>query len=398
MSDPINPHDICPRPQRLPPLSTAPLSNPLYLSSVYRCESPDQADAVLTGQVIDGFHTGYGYSRDGHPNGDLLAEKCRQLHGSQRAIVAASGMGALAIALLSQCQTGDHVVLSNRLYGRSFGLFVQEAGRLGIRSSVVDTNDLAATAAAFNARTKLLLVETISNPLLRVADLTALAEIAHRHDVQLFVDNTFASPVVCRPIEWGADLVHESLTKIMNGHSDVVLGLLCGSEQNWSRVADVASIWGLTAGPFDCWLAARGISTLHLRAQRAGDNALVVAEFLQSQPGIDAVHYPGLTTHPDHALARRQFGRHFGSMVTFTLSGGRAAAVRFIQGCVEIPFCPSLGEAGTTLSHPESTSHRGMTADQRADLGIFGGTIRLSVGTESAEFIVQALSGGLSVQ
>ena len=386
------PEDICPRPQPLPPLATTPHAPPIWPTSVWACESPQQADEMLAGKL-----PGYVYQRDGHPNANLLAEKCRQLHGAERAAIAASGMGALAAALLSQLKAGDHCVVGSRVYGKTHVLFGTEAARLGIEMTTVDTCDLKATAAAFKANTKLLLAETIANPLLEVADIAALAEIAHSRKAVLLVDNTFASPILCQPLALGADLVMESLTKTMNGHSDVILGLLCGREAVFERVPAVISAWGLSSSPFDCWLAERGLATAHLRIERACENALAAAAFLHTQQKqVERVFYPGLFTHPQHALAKQQFGSRFGTIVSFNLAGGRPAAETFIAAAKQIPFCPSLGELSTTLSHPETTSHRGMTSDQRAALDITGGTIRLSVGTESAEFIRAALSQGLA--
>ncbi|MFO0897481.1 MAG: aminotransferase class I/II-fold pyridoxal phosphate-dependent enzyme [Pirellulales bacterium] len=384
------PDDLCPRPEPLPPAGS-PASPPLYLSSVYACQDIAQADAVLSGR-----EAGYAYRRDGHPNAHALAEKCQQLHAAERAAVAASGMGALALCLLSQTRQGDHVVASDQLYGKSLTLLTQEAPRLGIDCSVVDACDVRAVQAACRPNTRLIVVETISNPRLRVADVAALAQVADACGARLLVDNTFASPLVCRPLELGAALVHESLTKIMNGHSDVLLGLLAGRQDAWERVPGVLSTWGWTAAPFDCWLAARGLATLHLRAERASANALHAAERLRGRPEIAGVDYPGLPEHPDHALAARQFGGRFGSMVTFHLAGGRAAADRFLAGAKQIPFCPSLGELHTTLSHPASTSHRALSPEGRAKLGISEGTIRLSVGTESPEFVWSALEEGLA--
>jgi cystathionine beta-lyase/cystathionine gamma-synthase len=383
--------DICPRPAKLPTQPTDPLVEPIYPSSVYRCADPAQAAAMLAGDA-----PGHVYRRDGHPNSELLAEKCRQLHGAPRAAIAASGMGALALALVSQCQQGDHIVIGNQLYGRSMLLLNDEARRLGIATTIVDTCDLEATAAAFTPATKLLVVETITNPLLRVSDIRGLAEIAHRSGGLLLVDNTLASPLLCRPLELAADLVLESLTKIMNGHSDVLLGLLCGRADVWQRVPTTLSTWGWSAAPLDCWLAARGIGTLHLRAERASANALATARLLAARREVEIVHYPGLADHPDHELAARQFGGRYGSIVTFTLDGGTKAAARFISAARRIPFCPSLGELSTTLTHPESTSHRAMTPAARESLGIKGGTIRLSVGVESSEFVIEALSEGLA--
>ena len=383
--------DLCPRPDRVPRLPTEPLSPPIYPAAVYRCDDPQQALALLSGESF-----GYVYSRDGHPNADLLAEKCREMHGAQRAAIAGTGMGALATAVLALLQYGDHLVVSKQLYGRSLQLFTTEWARLGVNSTVVDTCDLAATAAAFTPQSKLLIVETITNPLLRVSDLTVLAEIAHQRGARILVDNTFAGPVVCRPLEFAADLVMESLTKSINGHSDVNLGLLCGHADCFERVPLVLSAWGLASSPFDCWLASRGVGTLALRVQRSDANALIAAKFVQQQPQVTEVHYPGLENHPDHSLACRQFGGRFGSMVTFTIRGGTVAAEGFIRAAKRIPFCPSLGDLSTTLSHPESTSHRGLINEARASLGIFGGTIRLSVGIESPETIVDALAEGFA--
>jgi cystathionine beta-lyase/cystathionine gamma-synthase len=385
------PDDLCPRSPRPVHPATEPHVPPIQLASVYECRDPEQADALLSGR-----ESGHVYIRDGHPNAEMLAEKCRQLHGAERAAIAGSGMAALALALLSQLEPGDHAVVSNQVYGRTLGLFVGEGSRLGITSTLVDACDLRKVEAAITPRSKLMLVETISNPLLRVADLAVLAELAHERDAALLVDNTMAGPAVCQPRTFGADLIMESITKTMNGHSDVMLGLLCGTAERWQRVPSVLSTWGLASAPFDCWLAMRGLGTLAVRMERACANALHAARLLRGAAAIKAVYYPGLEEHPDHALARRQFGDRFGSMVTFTLNGGVAAATAFMHAAARIPFCPSLGELTTTLSHPESTSHRGLAPEARAALGIEGGTIRLSVGIESSDWVAAAIAEGLA--
>jgi cystathionine beta-lyase/cystathionine gamma-synthase len=384
------PEDICPRPDRLPSLPTQPLVPPIYPASVWICQDTQQAE-----QMLGGSEPGYVYQRDGHPNADLFAAKCRELHGAEAAAVTASGMSALALALMAQLQPGDHVLVSRMLYGRSLLLFTQEAQRLGISSTTIDPTDHAEVASAVTSKTRLLVVETIANPRLFVADISALADLMHRHGAKLLVDNTFATPVLCRPLALGADLVMESVSKMMNGHSDVMLGLLCGRQSNWDRVPLVLSAWGLASSPFECWLAVRGLATLHLRMERACGNAQRVAEFLATHRAVEAVDYPGLADHPQHALAARQFDRRFGSVVTLHLRGGRPAADAFIKAAHRIPFCPSLGEVSTTLSHPESTSHRGLSPAARSELGISGGTIRLSVGVESAEYIVSSIADAL---
>jgi cystathionine beta-lyase/cystathionine gamma-synthase len=291
---------------------------------------------------------------------------------------------------------GDHVVASRLLYGKSRFLLTQEAARWGLKCTLVDPRNLGEVAAAIvKNQTKLVVVETIANPLLETADVEALAETAHARGALLLVDNTFATPVLFRPLEHGADLVLESLTKMMNGHSDVMLGLLCGREELGERMPGVISAWGLTASPFDCWLAFRGLATLHLRMDRASASALKTAEFLAGRSEVDLVYYPGLRDHGTHDVAVRQFGGRFGSIVSFRLRGGRGAADAFIAAAQQIPFCPSLGEVSTTLSHPETTSHRGLSPEERQALGIDGGVIRLSIGVESPEFIVEAIEQGL---
>lgn len=370
----------------------APLIPPLELSAVYRMRDPDEADALLGGQA-----PGYVYARDGHPNAAELADKCRRLHAAEEGVVCGSGMGALAAAVLALVEQGQEVVLSDQLYGKSVKLLTSELARLGVRGRVVDTCQLADVEAALRSRPRLLVCETISNPNLRLANLPELARLTRASGTLLLVDNTFATPIHCQPLRWGADLVLESLTKMMNGHSDVILGFLGGRRQVWERIPGVLSTWGLAASPFDCWLASRGLGTLAVRMERASANALAVAEFLGKREELASVQYPGLASHPDHALATSLLSGGCGSMVTFTLRGGRTSATRFIQAVHKtIPFAPSLGDLSTTLSHPESTSHRAYTPEERARLGIDGGTIRLSVGIETLAGICRALEGGFT--
>lgn len=361
------------------------------MASVYRCDSPEEAEKLLTGELA-----GYVYSRDGHPNAHLLAQRCGELHRAQWANVCSSGMAALALAAVSHLKQGDHVAVGNQLYGRSLQLFAGELPRFGIETTAVDTCDLEATAAVLRPATRLIVAETITNPLLRVSDIGRLAELAHARGASLLVDNTLATPIVCRPLEHGADLVVESLTKLMSGHSDVLLGLLCGKADQSPRVQAAQSTWGFATSPFDCWLAFRGLGTLALRAERAIANAQVAAQFLASEEKVDHVRYPGLPDHRDHQLAARQFNGRFGNMVTFTLQGGLAAAERFIVAAKGIPFCPSLGDLSTTLSHPASTSHRSLPEEVRQSLGIEQGTIRLSIGIESADAVLEGLGEGLA--
>ncbi len=392
--------DLCPANIQLPTSDSRPSRNPIFPAVVYQCDSIEQADQRLSGK-----EGGYVYLRDGHPNADILAEKCRQLHAAEKAVVTSTGMSAIALAVVSQLQSGDHILLSNRLYGRTTRLIQEEASRLGIESSVANFSEVLGIESAVQKNTRMLIVETISNPLLRVVDLHAAAELAHANNAILLVDNTFASPMICQPLGLGADLVVESLTKIMNGHSDVMLGLLCGHRRHWQRVESAIASWGFNSSPMDCWLAERGLSTLYARLSLASATAMWIAEQLESMPEISQVIYPGLASHTDHATAAAQFGRSQGSktaneikyshLISMQLNGGAEAADRFIRRSTEIAFCPSLGELSTTISHPASTSHRGLTTQQRERLGIYPGTIRLSVGLESREMIMSAIQDAL---
>tara|TARA_B100000700_G_C15023385_1_gene846903 strand:- start:1255 stop:2454 length:1200 start_codon:yes stop_codon:yes gene_type:complete len=369
--------------------ATLPHNMPLYLAAVWQCESTQQADSLLAGDL-----DGYVYQRDRHPNADLFAEACVDLHQADHAAITSSGMAAISLAVLSQLQAGDHVLVSNQLYGRTTLLLTSELTRLGIGHSLIDPCDLDVVRGAVTTETKMVIVETIANPLLRVVDIAGLADIAHQANAVLLVDNTFATPAICKPLTLGADLVMESVSKFMNGHGDVMLGMLAGKAQHWDRVEMVNAAWGFSSSPLECWLACRGVSTLTLRMKQASVGALKAAEFLDGHTQVDSVEYPGLSQHVDHELASRQFQNGFGHMVTFRLAGGRAAADRMIA-TGEIPFCPSLGDVATTLSHPVSTSHRGLSESARQALGITEGTIRLSLGVESTEEVLNSLGTAL---
>ena len=387
---PFRPHDLLIAEEPAVDFPTAPLSSPIHPTSVYACQSTQQAEELLKGEA-----EGYVYQRDGHPNAAALADACRRWHGAEEAAVTASGMAALSLALLSQLQAGDRLLVGRRIYGRSLQLLEAEASRWGVQTEIVETSDLGEVETALRRPAKMVVTETLANPRLRVAHLERLAELSHDAGALLLIDNTFASPYLCRPLEWGADLVVESVTKMINGHSDVTLGWLCGRQEIWERVPATLSTWGLTSSPFDCWLALRGAASLALRMRQACGNALKAAGFLAERIGADRVDYPGLPNHPDHALAQRQFGGEFGSMITFHLEN-RAAADRLISRLVSrIPFCPSLGEIRTTLSHPQSTSHLALSEQERKALGVVGGTIRLSVGAESPEYVLESLEHGL---
>jgi cystathionine beta-lyase/cystathionine gamma-synthase len=370
--------------------ASAPLVPPLYQTAVYTLPDLDALDRIMNAEA-----SGFIYARDAHPNARHLAGRVADLEGATWAVVCGSGMAAISGIVLSLVQQGDRILASNRLYGRTAELFSKELARYGVQTTFVDAGSPGEVRKALDKPARMLFVETMSNPLLSVVDVPALAEVAHAHNCLLVVDNTFATPVLCRPLELGADLVMESLTKMMAGHSDVTLGAVCGSNDLLPQVNQVVSIWGLSSGPFDCWLAERGLATLPLRMQAASANAEQLAGWLATQPGVSRVIYPGLPDHPDHELARRLLDGRFGNMLCFELKGGRDAVNRFLHRARGIPFSPSLGHPTTTLSHPGTTSHRYVSPAEKRRQGIGDGLIRLSVGCEDFDDIQEEMAKGL---
>jgi cystathionine beta-lyase/cystathionine gamma-synthase len=370
-------------------LST-PLVPPLYLSSVYTLPDLDALD-----QIMNAEQPGFIYARDAHPNARHLGEQLRALESADWAVVCGSGMASITAVLLAVVKQGDRIVASNSLYGRTTQLLNHELTRFGVQAATVDSRDLGQVRAALEKPAKVLFVETMSNPLLALADLPALADLAHERGCLFIVDNTFATPVLARPLEVGADCVVESLTKMIGGHSDVTLGVVCGKGDLLPQVIQTASTWGLASNPFDCWLASRGLATLALRMRAASANAALLADWLAERTGVTGVLYPGRSDHPDHALAVRLLHGGFGNMVAFELDGGREAVNRFLRKANGIPFSPSLGNTTTTCSHPGTTSHRYVSPGEKRRLGIGDGLIRLSVGIEDPQQIQHEIAKGL---
>lgn len=390
MNDPKRPgpETTCARPGPEPRSATGPLVPPLQMSVVYRMAGLDQVDAVYEGR-----ESGFVYARDGHPNAAQLAAKVAALEGAEAALACASGMAAEAAALLTLVDGGGHVALSEGVYGKT-GRLVGELGRYGVGCGLFDATRPETLREAMTGATRVAFAETLSNPLVRLADVAGLAEVAHAAGVALVIDHTFA-PLLCRPIALGADLVAHSATKLIGGHSDLTLGLLAGPAGLIERAGAVASTFGMTGNPFECWLAMRGIATLALRSGRACATALELARRLERHPGVRAVHYPGLESHPDHRRAVATLVGGFGAIATIDL-GGRREADAFLRALGDaIPFAPSLGDVATTLSHPATTSHRGQSPGRWARQGITPGLVRLSVGLEDVEDLWAELEAAL---
>ncbi|WP_165250597.1 trans-sulfuration enzyme family protein [Paludisphaera soli] len=370
----------CARAPEPPRTISEPLAPPIQLSSVYRIAGLDEVDALF-----DGRAEGFFYARDGHPNAAQLADKLAKLEGAEAGVVCASGMGAIAATILTLAEQGGRVLLSEGLYGKTTTLVARELARFGVTHGLFDPSRPETLRQALTAApdARLVVAETLSNPLLRVCDLEGIGAVAREAGVPLMVDHTFA-PLLCKPIAMGTTLVVHSLTKLIGGHADVTLGAVVGPRDLIARIHAVASTFGQTGNPFDSWLAMRGAVTLPLRVERTSLTALELARRLDAHPKVERTLYPGLVSHPDHALAKRQFPAGFGAMISFD-AGGRDRADRLVRALRAIPLAPSLGDAQTTVSHPCTTSHRGQDPETLQRLGVTPGLIRVSVGLEDVE-------------
>jgi cystathionine gamma-synthase len=361
-----------PSPESLPDGERGtPSAEPLYQTSVFDFDTIEDSDAPLGGRG------GYCYSRYGLPNARSLELTVAALEGAEDALATSSGMAAVACCALAAAKAGDRVLVQRDAYGGTLALFAKDLADLGVVCDAVDAYDLAAVERALARPAKLLIVETLSNPLIRATDVAALAKLSRAKGTLLVVDNTFATPVLARPIADGADLVLHSATKFLGGHHDLCAGVLAGGAAFVGRARGVAKRFGMTAAPFDAWLACRGIRTLDVRVRRAQETAVALAAWLREDRRVGAVHFPGR-----------------GAMLSFDV-GDLAAASRFVAALSLVTLTPSLGGTTTTISHAATSSHRGMTADERRALGIGDGLLRLSVGLEDVEDLRADLGAAL---
>lgn len=374
-----------------PESTSRPVVTPLQPSVVYASPDPNALDR----QYARG--SGYTYAREGHPNATVLAQKIDRLEGARGGIVSGSGMGAIGNVFLGLLQAGDHVVGGDQLYGRSLRLMTEDLPRLGIATTLADPTDSARIEAALRPETKMILVEVVSNPTIRIADMAGIAKLAQDRGVLLVVDNTFTTPRGYRPFDHGADIVVHSVTKLLAGHSDATLGYAVARDPALNDKVYTANVtWGFTPSPFDCWLAERGMQSFELRYDRAEATATKLAEALAGLPGVTRVLHPGRPDHPDHNRARAVLGDRPGNMLSFEVAGGRAAANALTRAAPDIAFAPTLGDVGTTLSHPASSSHRALTSEGRAALGISEGFFRVSVGLEEPDLLISEFSEAIS--
>jgi len=367
-----------------PDPSTGAIMTPIYASSTYVQESP-------------GRHQGFDYSRTRNPTRDALEACVADLENGFAGFAFASGMAATG-TLLELLDSGSHVVAMHDLYGGSYRLFENVRRRsAGLEFSFLDLSDVARLEPALRPNTRMVWVETPSNPLLKLVDLGAAADIARRRGLMTVCDNTFASPWIQRPLDHGFDVVMHSTTKYINGHSDVIGGVavIRKDEALRDRLGYLQNAIGGVPGPFDAFLTLRGIKTLALRMERHCANAMAVAQFLERHPKVERVYYPGLASHPQKALADRQMQGRYGGMVTAVLKGGLEASRRFLERCELFALAESLGGVESLIEHPAIMTHASLPARVRADLGISDGLVRLSVGVEDADDLVAELREAL---
>jgi cystathionine beta-lyase/cystathionine gamma-synthase len=369
---------------------------------VHGGRSPGTAEPLVTPLVqsvnfVQDVGTGEGlrYPRYGNvPNAIAVQARLAVLEGAEAALVLGSGMGALACGMLALLRPGDHLLSSAWIYGGARRLFEEEFPRLGIAVTLIDPSVMRDWRRHVRRETRALFLESPANPTCRVTALTPLSRLTRELGVALVVDSTFASPVNCRPLEHGADVVIHSATKYLNGHNDVLGGVVLGTASYIEEVRQKMMVWGQAPDPFACWLLERGLKTLDVRVQRQNANALAIATWLSEHPGVRRVHYAGLPDHPDHAVARQQMSG-FGGMLAFEVDGAKAAE-RLLTRLTIIRHAPSLGGIETIVSEPRFTSHAHVSAEQRAAAGIPDGFIRMSVGIEAAEDLILDLEQALS--
>ena len=390
MTQPDDP-TICARGGWFDDFTTRPSNPPIYQTTAFDLHGIEQLDAV-----VSGAEQGYIYTRDGNPNHAAFAADVAALERAEAGAVCASGMGAVSAILLSHLKTGDHVVAGRILYGRTSQQLAELQRCFGIEVTFADANSAESLAEAKRDNTKLCLVESVSNPLIEVIDLPAIVDAMG--DVPVVVDNTFATPCLFRPIEHGASLVFHSASKYLNGHGDVMLGVVVGNVAAMTGVRRVTSLFGLNANPMECWLGSRGLRTLPLRMRQVSESAQKIAEFLEAHPAVASVIYPGLASHESHDVATKFLPHGCGGMLSFELATG-ADGVRplFRELAESIPFSPTLADCRTTLSWPAGTSHKFIPTEDRRAWGISDGLIRLSVGIDSTEDVISELDAALNL-
>jgi len=377
------------------PIGAAPLVTPIYQTSTYVFENTQQGAARFALE-----EPGYIYTRLHNPNADETAARIAFLEGGEAGMLTASGMGAITATLWTLLKSGDHIVSDATLYGCTYALFTEGFKRFGVEVSFVDFGDIEAIKAAIRPETKVVYCETATNPDLKVVDLEAVAKAAHEAnpEIQVMVDNTFASPYLVQPLKLGADIVIHSATKYLNGHGDVIAGVIVGTKKLIGdiTVCGLKYMTGCSIGPFDSYLINRGMKTLDVRMDRHCSNAMKIAKFLEGHPAVKRSIYPGLESHPQHEIAVKQYQHGgFGGVVSFELKCGRERTAEFVNSLKLCTLAVSLGADITLIEHPASMTHNTYTVEELAELGISESMLRLAVGLEDADDLIADLKAEL---
>jgi methionine-gamma-lyase len=373
------------------PDDTGAVNVPIYQSSTFAFRDADHGAALFAGE-----EEGFIYTRIGNPTIQALEEAVAALEGGVGAVATGSGMGAVNTLYMSVLGGGSHLVSTASVYGPSRGLIEKHYTRFGVRGTFVDSSDLDNVRNALRPETKLVYVESPSNPAMQVTDIAGAAEIAHAHGALLAVDNTFASPYLQRPLELGADIVLHSVTKFINGHADVVGGLLVAGEDSvWRRLRELMVGTGCNMDPHQAYLVLRGLKTLGVRVERAQANAMKIARWLEAHPKVEWVRYIGLPSHPQHELAKRQMSG-FGSMIAFEVAGGFEAGKQLMNHVGLATLAVSLGGVETLVEHPASMTHASMSREAREEAGFTDGLVRYAVGIEDADDLIADLDQALA--
>ncbi|MFL5593545.1 MAG: trans-sulfuration enzyme family protein [Gemmatimonadaceae bacterium] len=356
--------------------------------------SPPLVQSVNYAQEA-GTSEGLLYTRYGNtPNAERVQHRLALLEGSEAALVLSSGMGATACAMLALLRPGDHLISSSWIYGGTRKLFTEDIMGMGIDVTFVNPLEPRAWRKALRKTTRVIFLESPVNPTCRVLEINSLQSLAHSEGIALVIDSTFASPVNFRPIEHGVDVVIHSATKYLNGHHDILAGVVCGNEPFIDEVRRKMKVWGQAPDPFACWLLERGLKTIDVRVKRQNENAMRVAEWCSKRPEIAKVHYPGLPNHPDHEIAKTLLDG-FGGMLALELKGGGPAAVKFVRALKLFTYAASLGGVDSLIIEPRYSSHEHMTPEERAKIGIPDGFLRVSIGIEDAEDLIADIEQAL---
>ncbi|MHB8454132.1 MAG: O-succinylhomoserine sulfhydrylase [Acidiferrobacterales bacterium] len=365
-------------------------SEPIFPTSSFIFKSAAEAAARFAGEIPGNI-----YSRFTNPTVRMFEQRLATLEGGEACVATASGMAAILSTCMALLKAGDHIVASRSIFGTSVVLFRNYLGRFGVETSFVSLTDMAEWERAIRSNTRLLFIETPSNPLIEVADIAALAQLAHAHGSLLAVDNCFCTPALQRPLELGADIVIHSATKYLDGQGRCIGGAVVGDRERVGKdVFGFLRTAGPSMSPFNAWIFLKGLETLSLRMKAHSANAMTIAQWLSRQPGVGHVYFPGLTSHPQHALVRRQQS-DFGGLVSFELKGGKAAAWKLIDATRIISITANLGDTKSTITHPASTTHGRLTPEEREQAGIRDGLVRLSVGLEDTDDLKKDLERGL---